>query len=148
MSKCIPANIVIEDDLSEHVLIKILSVVGDYYLAPGYQKNGAGYIDKNINGFNNGAKGTPFIVLRDLDNWPCAPQLISNLLTNRKNKYFIFRIVVKEIETWLLADKNNLANYLSVNSAIIPDNPETICDPKEFIVNIAEAPVIEPSLMI
>jgi hypothetical protein len=42
-----------------------------------------------------------------------------------------------EAESWILADRAELARLLKVPVAKLPVNPETIDDPKQFIVNLA-----------
>ena len=49
----------------------------------------------------------------------------------------IFRAVVRELESWLLADHENLANFLHVSSVLVPLEPEAVSDPKREMVNLA-----------
>ena len=68
----IPINLAVEDPLSEAVLRTILHQSNRRYIVGNcYSKNGFGYLKKNIKGFNNAAKGTPYIVLTDLDRAEC-----------------------------------------------------------------------------
>lgn len=48
----------------------------------------------------------------------------------------VFRIAVREIEAWLLADQRSFARYFSVPPVRIPNDPEAILRPKEFLVNL------------
>ena len=48
-----------------------------------------------------------------------------------------FRIVVREIESWIMADRENIANFLNVSIEKIPLSPENEDDPKQKLVNIA-----------
>jgi hypothetical protein len=134
----IPLNLVVEDVLSEAILRFVISrAVIPYAVGSCFGRNGNGYLKKNINGFNNAAKGTPFIMLTDLDDEVCAPSLVASWLTRPKHPNFIFRIAKKEVEAWLLADRINFANYLGVSSSLIPLDSESIRDPKELIVKLA-----------
>jgi len=129
--------IVVEDILSEVALRKI--IYPKFSVAACYGKKGNGYIKKGLKGFNDASKHSMWLVLTDLDNELCPLKLISKWLASiNKNPNLIFRIAVKEIETWLLADKINFARYLSVSNAQIPENVESIQNPKEFIVELAK----------
>jgi hypothetical protein len=46
------------------------------------------------------------------------------------------RVVVREIEAWLLAGSKNLARFLSVSEARIRSNPDDYLNPKEELINI------------
>jgi hypothetical protein len=48
-----------------------------------------------------------------------------------------FRVVVREIETWLFADRQRLAAFLGVPVAHVPHAPEDVADPKAAMVNLA-----------
>lgn len=49
----------------------------------------------------------------------------------------VFRLVVQEIESWLLADRKGIAKFLGVPVAKIPDSVEEIEQPKIALVNVA-----------
>jgi hypothetical protein len=42
-----------------------------------------------------------------------------------------------EIESWVIADRDRLAAFLHVQAHRIPNDPDSIPQPKEFIVNLA-----------
>ncbi len=50
-----------------------------------------------------------------------------------------FRIAVRAIEAWLMADREKLAHFLSVSVSKIPLNPEITQNPKTFLVNLAKS---------
>lgn len=49
----------------------------------------------------------------------------------------IFRVAVREVEAWLLADRPSMADFLEVPLSLIPVEPEASNDPKIEIVNLA-----------
>ena len=116
----ISIHIAVEDVLSEAVVRKLLSESSiNYYIGSCYGKIGFGYLKNKINGFNNAAKGNPFFVLTDLDtSFNCPPELIANWITGDKNPNLIFRVAVKEVESWLLADGKNFSSFLKVNQKL------------------------------
>lgn len=134
----IPINLAVEDPLSEAVLRAILHQSNRPYIVGNcYSKNGFGYLKKNIKGFNNAAKGTPYIVLTDLDRAECPKELIQEWLPSPKHPNLLFRIAVREIEAWLLADSKNFAKFLGISQTLIPQNVDEISDPKQTLINIA-----------
>lgn len=139
MSAPIPVNLVVEDRLSEAVVLKIIQesgrpfAVGTRYL--GLQ--GAGYIKRKISGFNKAAAVTPFFVLTDLDDEVCAPQLLQSWLSQPPSKNLIFRIAVREVEAWLLAHRDGIATFLGIQRDLVPSNVEDLEKPKEVLIALA-----------
>jgi hypothetical protein len=66
----------------------------------------------------------------------CAPILRGEWLP-RVARLMCFRVAVREIEAWLLADRERFARFLGVPVARIPFEPETVADPKRFVVDLA-----------
>jgi hypothetical protein len=119
------------------VVRRIAAINGSYCIGTCYGKSGYGYLKKTANGFNNAAKGTPFIVLCDLED-ECAPSLITNWLIKPKHPNLIFRVAVREVEAWLLADAEGISSYLGVSQSKVPGNVDNIEDPKGGIIELAK----------
>jgi hypothetical protein len=132
----IPLQIVFEDELSETVIMKLLSCFGKYTVTASYNKHGSGNIKKEIRSYNNAAKYFPFFILTDLDQKDCPLTLIKEWCKFKKHPHLIFRIAVKEVESWLLADREGFAKYTAVSVMRIPNCPDNIDDPKELIFSI------------
>ncbi len=103
-----------------------------------YGKRGAAYIQDRIHGFNNATRSLPLLVLLDhmdtgLD---CPPEVASSLVPNRR-PLLLLGVVVRELESWLLADLKGLAGFLKVAIGRVPRNPEEVEDPKRTLVNLA-----------
>jgi|SRR5208282_1663345 len=142
-------DLAVEDYLSEAVLKQLIAWSGRKFkvgvrypvsAAKWKQKHPTGYgeLKKNILALNKLAEHKPLILLTDLDTAACPSELISTWLGNCKRQpRFIFRVAVREIEAWLLADKDSLANFLSAPVRIIPGNVERLADPKHEIIRIA-----------
>ncbi|MCS7168176.1 MAG: hypothetical protein RMI91_03400 [Gemmatales bacterium] len=58
----------------------------------------------------------------------CAPALRKRYLAQLA-PYLCFRVAVRAIEAWLLADAPNLARFLHVCPNLIPPDPESLSDP-------------------
>lgn len=134
-----PVIAVYEDELSGACARRLLGVFGDKYLiSHKYHGRGNGYIRKNILAFNNASKGIPFIVLTDLDQYRCPFELINDWMRCSINKNLIFRVAVREVESWLLANREGVAELFGVPIKMIPQNPDLIADPKKILINIAK----------
>lgn len=132
-------GIATEDELSEAVVEKILnSTLVDFNIVWKRRKRGFGYLKKNIRKFNEVAKSYPVLLLTDLDNALCASELTSSWLTIPKSPNFLFRVAVREVEAWLLADREAIAQFLNVSSSICPDSPDNLTDPKQALLNLAK----------
>ena len=101
-------------------------------------KRGKGNIDKYLSEFNNSAKSLSWLVVRDMDHdADCPPELKTNLLPNPE-KRMCFCIAVREIESWLMADSERFAKFMSVPEALISKNPESLGDPKSEVIRLAK----------
>lgn len=127
---------VVEGITDEPVLKKIFRLAGvnpaHIYIAGGKSK-----ILNKIQAYNNAGRHHPWVVLVDLDSPnECAPELLSRYINNF-SPLFIMRIAVQAVESWLMADRSNFARFFSVPVHHIPDNPDLIISPKDFLVNLA-----------
>ncbi len=130
----IPAAV--EGIVDEAVAQKLIIKAGG---RPGtvYGKNGKPFLRQKIQGFNNAAKGRPWLVLLDLDNdAECPPPLFESWVPDPA-PYLCFRVAVREVEAWLMADRDSLASFLAVHPNRIPENPEQLDDPKREMINLA-----------
>lgn len=127
----------VEGNLDEAAAFKIIKVSGH---TPGtcYGKRGSGYIRSKIQSFNQTARSTYYLALVDFmdTRLSCPPEVITSWLPNRQSK-MLFSVVVREIESWLLADRDNLAEFLKIRIDRIPANPEQVYDPKLELINLA-----------
>lgn len=101
-----------------------------------YGQEGRGYIEAKIEGFNKFAEHAPILAIVDLDSDSCAPDLISKVLPSPSSG-MIFRVAVRTIESWLLADRSAIARFLSISPAIIPPQPEALPRPKDKLLSLA-----------
>jgi hypothetical protein len=132
-------NLAYEDDLSEVVMTKLLESFGNKYCINNtYPGHGFGYLKRNIRGFNQASIVSPFFMLTDLDNYECPPSLINDWITFPINPNFIFRIAIKEVEAWLLADRENLSEFMKVSLINFPSSPEKELDPKRTLIQLAK----------
>lgn len=120
MTRQIPIFIAAEDEVSESVVRRLLHECRrNYIVIHAYPTEGSGYLKANINAFNKSARVNPFLLVTDLDQVECAPILIRNWLPGYKHHNLIFRVAVREVESWLMADRNNLARFLGISNSPI-----------------------------
>jgi hypothetical protein len=135
----IPVHLAVEDELSEHVLRKLLiDTDREYAVGSVFGGRGFGYLRSRANNFNAAAAaGTPILLLTDLDQHGCAPEIIQDWLTMQPHANLIFRVAVREVESWLLADRVGFADFLQVSDDLIPQEPDDIADPKQTLIDVA-----------
>lgn len=130
-------NTLVEGETDQAAASKIITGVG---LSVGrhFGRKGSGYIKQKIGNFNNASAHASYLVLIDLMDTkaPCPSEVLSQWLP-APHKNFLVRIVVRELESWLLADAANMSSFLSVPRSRIPSRPEELPDPKRALINIA-----------
>jgi hypothetical protein len=134
----IPLNLAVEDELSEAALRRLLAASErGYAVGHVYGRTGNGYLKNSIDGWNAGAQYTPFAVATDLDDSACPPRLIEAWFATPMHHNLLFFVAVREIESWLLADRQNLSDYFGIQERHFPHNPDALPDPKATLVEIA-----------
>lgn len=101
-----------EDELSEAVALKLLEGRG----LENPQKlgiSGFGYLKKSVEKFCKAANnGLNVFMLTDLDQTVCAPLLIADWFKSAtKSDKFLFRVAVREVEAWVMADRQAFADF-------------------------------------
>ncbi|WP_448384543.1 hypothetical protein [Desulfosoma sp.] len=136
MPKPVKISVAVEGFVDEAVVRKVIAHAGAH-LGPVYGRNGKPDLRKKIHGYNQAAMHAPWIVLVDLDREaPCAPPLRQSWLPELA-PYLCFRVAVRQVEAWLMADAQTLAAYLRVAPQRIPSDPETLENAKIAMVNLA-----------
>lgn len=131
-------NLAVEDPPSEAILRKILNQSGcPYSVANCLCRGGFGYLKKKISHFNKAARSIPFLILTDLDNSPCPPQMIKSWLNIPEHPNLLFRIAVREVESWILADRAAIADFLGISEKKIPYDTDSLPDPKACLIQLA-----------
>ena len=136
MSGPVIVQAAVEGLVDEAVVRKLVSHAGG---EPGtvYGKNGKPYLRQKINGYNNAARHAPWIVLADLDrDADCAPP-VREAWFPQAAPHLCFRIAVRGIEAWLMADAETLAPFLGLVRSRITKTPEQLDNPKTEMVNLA-----------
>jgi hypothetical protein len=124
--------------LQEVVARKILERQTFLTLADKRGLKGNIFIKDNLHKFNEAAEyASPYIILTDLDDKSCPIALLQEWMPFKPHKNLLFRIIVHEVEAWILADRANIAKFLGVPASRISLEPERILKPKEYIFDLA-----------
>jgi hypothetical protein len=129
-------DVAVEGDIDEAVVRRLIALAGGdvsrVYIGPGKPA-----VVRNLSGYNNAARYSPWAVLVDLDSdCDCAPPCRDRWLPYPA-PLMSFRIAVRAVEAWLLADRERIAHFLRVRPARVPGDPERLDDPKSEVVAVA-----------
>ena len=132
----------VEGVMDEVVLRTLIQHVG---AQPGgfYGKHGKQYLSKYFQAYLRAARLEPWVVMIDLDHDSDCPAMV------RRNWLFragaqeslpllCFRIAKREVEAWLLADRERIAQFLGVPARFVEPDPEQLDDPKTAIIRLVE----------
>jgi hypothetical protein len=132
-------RVIVEGDTDEPFARHLVKAAGHDVTAV-IPMRGHGEIDKNVGRWSRPSNVRPMLILRDLDpdlGKGCAPALVRHLVGSGPHAPMtVFRIAERELEAWMLADRDALANYLDVDVAAFPLSPDDEEDPKRTLVNI------------
>ncbi|MBK8179675.1 MAG: hypothetical protein IPK67_12470 [Planctomycetes bacterium] len=133
----IPISVVVEGDLDEAVLRSVAQHI-DVPVGRVHGKRGRDAIEQRIASYQRAARAmrSPWMVLIDLDRDECAPRIRRSLLPE-PSEFLELRVAVREVESWLLADRERIARFLRVSADLIPLQPEALDDPKRFLGTLA-----------
>ncbi len=130
----------VEDALSASVAKRILSHVFGTELSMSSlgPQRGNQPLRAKIRNYSELAVRYPVIVLTDLDSTVCPPRLVQAWFgrTEIPSK-LVFRVAVREIEAWVMADRHAFARFLGISPDLIVRNPETLADPKSELISVA-----------
>lgn len=127
-------TVAIEGIVDEAVARRLIDCVGGQ-TGNIYVRKGKSRLEKKIEGYNNAARFSPWFVLADLDTG-CAVAL-RNAWLPAPASFMCFRIAVHEVEAWLLADAETLAEYLNTRVSRVPPDLERLPDPKGSMIALA-----------
>ncbi len=131
-----PINLVVEGPTDEAVGRRLLAYV-ELPVGLTYGKRGKPYILQTIPKFNQAARFSLWFALVDLDqDADCAPPFVQTTLPSPAIG-MRFRVAVRAVEAWLLADKDALSEFLHVRVTQFPSNPDQEMNPKVTLVNLA-----------
>jgi hypothetical protein len=106
-------------------------------------QNGFGDIKTKAPVFLKMAQGGLYtFILTDLDSELCPSKLIRNWFSIPNNRSInlpnevTFRVAVREVEAWIMADRNEFAKFLVIAKENFPLVPDLLFDPKQKLFTI------------
>ena len=128
-----------EDELSEAVGQRLVDDTGaDLAITLRLRRDGFGYLRSRIRSFCEIARRMPVLLLTDLDNEQCPATLIG--AWSRHDAVpgqLLFRVAVRQVESWLLADREGVSRLLRVSVGRLPDNPDALPNAKQSFLRLA-----------
>lgn len=132
----LPVSFAVEGIVDQTVVLKLFEASGVVSGTP-YVCDGIGNLRQRLEGFNAGARYSPWFVLCDLDHHECAPGLRRRFFGAAQAEGMELRVAVRAVEAWLMADRQSFASFLGVRVKHIPREPEQVADPKHAVVELA-----------
>jgi len=129
-----PVPCLVEGTLDEVVVRKLLDTSA---LEPAaFYLESLPAFKTRLKAFNQAARHMSWFALCDLDDDDCAPGRARDFLPDPASG-MCFRVAVRAVETWLLADRACIARYLRISSDLIDPDPERLPAPKSHLVSLA-----------
>lgn len=125
----------VEGLVDEAVVTRLIAHLG-FEIGPIYGRRGRPHLLGRAPSYNHAARFTPWLILADLDSDECAPALVARVVPTPA-ALIRFRVAVREVEAWLMGDRDRLADFLSVPRAAIAANPEILTHPKRSMLELA-----------
>jgi hypothetical protein len=127
-----------EDALSEAVADRLVAEANQgLCVAVRLGRRGNSYLRKKLPELVRTAKAIPVLLLTDLDRIDCPPTLLANWRGEQiMPPGMLFRVAVREIEAWLLADRQGFAEFCGAPLDKVPERPELLDDPKKTLLDL------------
>jgi hypothetical protein len=134
-------GLVAEDKLTQAILRKCVA----HYL-PNHQvvrsdvEGGRGNVQRKLKAYAALARTLPVVVCVDLDSDECPPSLLKSWEPHfSRAPALLLRIAVREVESWVLADRKRFAQFIDAQSDDITNNPDSLDDPKRYLLELTRA---------
>ncbi len=105
--------------------------------------HGHGNLDKCMARWCQPSNRRAMLVVRDLDpnfGHDCPPALVEHLAgPGPRSATTLVRIAERELESWLMADREGVARYFRLRAASIPVLPDHEPNPKRTLVNLCRS---------
>jgi Domain of unknown function (DUF4276) len=135
----IPIAVATEDELSEAIALRLISEVKhSLHVTHTLRRGGFGYLRSKMDSWCQMAEHQIMMVLTDLDRANCLVEFRDEWIANRPlPARLVFRIAVREVESWVLADHEAMRELFGERGAL-PMEPDTLIDPKQTLLSFAK----------
>lgn len=127
-----------EDRLSEAVALRLIRDCGEQLcVGPCIGRKGKQYLRSKLRDFAVLARNEPVLLITDLDNDSCPADLRKGWFGQVSiPEEFLFRVAVREIEAWVMADRRGFSRFSGAPLSQIPSDPEALPDPKAQLLKL------------
>lgn len=131
--------LVTEDIPSEALACRLLAHVDPDANFNSIGRGGIGYVQSKLRGLNRAAPGIRIVAIADRDSaQKCPIETIRAWLGGSDcHRNLVVRMAEMEIESWIMADREGIADFLEVPLNRVPQFPDVIEDAKRELVNIS-----------
>lgn len=102
-----------------------------------FTAGGKSRLDAKLPGYNRSGFHRAWLVLRDLDHdddLHCVAEVAAGLLREPVAPKMAFRLVVRSVESWLLADRQGFSEHFRVRLTAVPPAPDSLDNPKRSLI--------------
>jgi hypothetical protein len=125
------------EGLVDEAVVRRLVTDLDSSVSAVYGRQGKAWLRQRMQAYAQAARNSPWLILVDLDDdKACAPDLLAEWIPSPPAR-LLFRVAVREVESWLMADTEQLASFLGISRRKVPHDVEGIRDPKRIMVQLA-----------
>ena len=133
-----PIAIATEDQLSEAIAVRLLADVQvPHYITFKLRRGGFGYLRSKMASWYQMAQHQVMVVLTDLDRANCLVEFREQWLTAHPPENLVFRIAVREVESWVLADHVAMRALIGPRG-VLPPAPDSLPDPKQVFLGLVK----------
>ncbi len=134
-----PIAIATEDQLSEAIVLRLISEIQTpHVIQHRLGKRGNGYLSSKMDSWHQMAQQQVMVVLTDLDRANCLVEFRDQWLAHAPPENLVFRIAVREVESWALADHVGMRALIG-GKGVLPVAPDELADPKRVFLQFAKA---------
>lgn len=133
-----PIAVATEDQLSEAIALRLISEIPTpHYVAIKLGSRGNGYLRSRMSNWYQMAQRQVMVVLTDLDRANCVVEFRDQWLINAPPDGLVFRVAVREVESWVLADHVAMRTLIGAKG-VLPVAPDELPDPKQALLGLAK----------
>lgn len=135
----IPIAVATEDELSEAIALRLISEVQQpHEVTHKLRRGGFGYLRSKMDSWCQMAEHQVMMVLTDLDRANCLVEFRDQWVADRQlPESLVFRIAVREVESWVLADHEALRELVG-KKGVLPPQPDVLPDPKQALLGLGK----------
>lgn len=126
----------VEGPADEAVLARLVGELGALR-GSIYGKKGKDYLRRKLRGYNQAARRSPWVVLVDLNSDGECGAVLQQAWLPQPAPMMCFRVAVRMVEAWLIADSERFSTFFSVARSRIPQHAEGEANPKQMVVGLA-----------